>query len=49
MWDDMISKVDLETQEAKVRRMVKYLHENAYALPQAKTFSWTRYRPFRKT
>ena len=32
MWHDMISTFDNEVQEEKMRRLVKYLHERAYAL-----------------
>ena len=32
MWKDMIRTVDRESQEGKIRQMVRYLYENAYAL-----------------
>ena len=32
MWKEMVSTVDRDAQEEKIRKMVKYLYENAYAL-----------------
>ena len=32
MWNDMVSTMDRADQEEKIRQMVKYLYENAYAL-----------------